>query len=67
MRAYLMTTGLLFAALVLAHAWRASVEPNLVRDPVFLIFSVLALALCVWAFRLLRAVPRGASDRPSAG
>jgi hypothetical protein len=67
MRAYLMTTGFLFAALVVAHVWRATLEPNLVRDPAFLIFSVLAAALTVWAVRLLRATPRSASDRSSAG
>jgi hypothetical protein len=61
MRAYLTTTGVLFALLVVAHVWRATAEPNLVRDPWFLLFSVLAAGLSIWAFSLLRRAPRPAS------
>jgi hypothetical protein len=63
MRAYLMTTGILFAVLVLAHAWRAAAESNLVRDPWFVLFTVLAASLSVWAFRLLRRLPRDSAGR----
>lgn len=63
MRTYLATTGALFALLVLAHVWRATIEPNLVRDPWFLIFSVLAAALSVWAFSLFRTAPSASDDR----
>ena len=62
MRTYLATTGLLFALLVVAHVWRATVEPHLVRDPWFLLFSVLAAALSIWAFTLFRRAPRTVSD-----
>ena len=62
MRAYLTTTGVLFALLVVAHVWRATAEPNLVRDPWFLLFSVVAAGLSVWAFSLLRRAPRPAPD-----
>jgi hypothetical protein len=65
MRAYLITTGVLFALLVLAHIWRATTEPSLTRDPWFLLFSVLAAALSIWAFSLLRRAPRPASDTRS--
>jgi hypothetical protein len=65
MRAYLTTTGVLFALLVLAHIWRATTEPGLTRDPWFLLFSVLAAALSVWAFSLLRRAPRPATDTRS--
>jgi hypothetical protein len=64
MRTYLMTTGILFAVLVLAHVWRAAAESSLARDPWFLLFTVLAAALSVWAFRLLRRLPRDAAGRP---
>jgi hypothetical protein len=62
MRTYLATTGILFALLVVAHVWRATVEPNVVRDPWFLVFSVVAAGLSIWAFSLLRRTPRSAPD-----
>jgi uncharacterized membrane protein len=65
MRAYLITTGVLFALLVLAHIWRATTEPSVTHDPWFLLFSVLAAALSIWAFSLLRRTPRPASDARS--
>jgi hypothetical protein len=65
MRTYLATTGALFALLVVAHVWRMALEPNLARDPWFLIFSVLAAGLSIWAFSLLRRAPRPASDSRS--
>jgi hypothetical protein len=65
MRTYLATTGVLFALLVVAHVWRATIEPNLARDPWFLMFSVLAAALSFWAFSLFRRAPRSAPDNRS--
>src|SRR5947208_15658675 len=63
MKAYLITTGVLFGLLALAHALRTIAEwSRLVEDPWFLVESpgigILAAALCVWACRLLRASPR---------
>jgi hypothetical protein len=64
MKAYLGTTGLLFGVLALAHLlktvdeWsRFATEPAgfLVEAPGI---GLLALGLCVWAFRLLRSAPR---------
>lgn len=63
MRAYLATTGVIFALLVVAHVWRATAERNLVRDPWFLLFSVLAAGLSIWAFSLLRRAPRPTGDQ----
>lgn len=64
MRAYLATTGALFGLLALLHAWRVAVEwRGLLGNPWSFIgvvgVGVLAAALCVWAWRLLRrsAVP----------
>jgi hypothetical protein len=62
MRAYLATTGILFAVLVAAHLWRMALEPSLTRDPWYLILSVVAAGLSIWAFSLLRRVPRPAHD-----
>lgn len=59
MKAYLITTGTMFALLALLHLWRAVQESGqLAQDPWFLVITVVAAALSVWAFRLLRATPR---------
>jgi hypothetical protein len=62
MRTYLATTGILFALVVAAHIWRMVAEPGLTRDPWYLILSVLAAGLSVWAFSLLRRTPRSLSE-----
>jgi hypothetical protein len=55
MRAYVMTTGVIFGLLALVHLWRVVEEwPHLATDPWFLIITVLAAALSVWAWRVLR-------------
>jgi hypothetical protein len=50
MKAYLITTGLIFALIAAAHIWRAFAEhgPVLVWIPLIL----LPAALCIWAFTL---------------
>ncbi len=54
LKAYLITTGAVFALLALVHLWRVIVEwPHVVRDPFFLLITVLAAGLAVWALRLL--------------
>ena len=59
MKAYLITTGTVFGLIVLAHVLRVAVEgSDLARDPLFVLLTIAAAALCVWAFRLLRLVPR---------
>ncbi|MBU6436982.1 MAG: hypothetical protein KGJ44_08565 [Betaproteobacteria bacterium] len=59
MRAYVMTTGAVFALLTLAHAWRVVVEgARVATDPVFVALSVAAAALALWAWRLLRTAVR---------
>lgn len=56
MRAYLVTTGLIFLAVVAAHIARMLVEsPALARDPGYLGLTVLSAALAGWAGYLLRA------------
>ena len=58
MRTYLLTTGTLFALLALVHLWRAIAESGtLARDPWFILITIFAAALSVWAFRLVRTTP----------
>jgi len=62
MKAYLMTTGALFALLALAHVWRAVAEwPGLVNDAHSALegaIGLLAAALSVWAWRLVQLSAR---------
>jgi hypothetical protein len=63
MKAYLLTTGGLFALLAVAHLARTIADSSrLTTDPGFLIegpgLGILAAAIALWAWRLLR-VERG--------
>jgi hypothetical protein len=60
MKAYLATTGMIFALLAVAHLLRTVAEwPRVTTDPGFLLevpgIGVVAGALCFWAWRLWRA------------
>lgn len=55
MKSYIVTTGLL--ALVGAHVARVVQERHLVRDPWFVVSTILSIALAVWAWRLYRRLP----------
>jgi len=55
MRAYLITTAILFALIVVAHIARVFAESTAVmRDPWFVGLTLLAIGMCGWALRLLR-------------
>ena len=55
MRRYLVTTGTVFALLVVIHLARLVAEgPGPARDPFFLLMTLLPAALAVWAVLLLR-------------
>ena len=59
MKAYIITTGAVFGLLTLAHIWRVfAEEPHLATDPWFILITVAAAALCVWAWRLVRRSSR---------
>jgi len=59
MKAYVITTGAVFGLLTLAHAWRVIAEdPHLATDPWFVLITLAAAALCLWAWRLLRLSSR---------
>jgi hypothetical protein len=60
MRAYLLTTGALFAVLALAHVGRTIAESSrLTTDPGFIIegpgIGILAAVIALWAWRLWRS------------
>ena len=60
MRAYVMTTGVIFFLLVIAHVWRMFAESwRLAREPEYIVITFIALGLSLWAMRLLR--------RPASG
>lgn len=52
MKAYVMTTGVIFALLVVAHIWRVTVESHLATDPAFIVTTIIATLLTLWAGRL---------------
>jgi hypothetical protein len=59
MRTYVMTTGVLFGLVTLAHVWRVLVEgPGLATDPWYILLTIAAAGLCLWAWRLIRLSTR---------
>jgi len=59
MKAYLLTTGTVFALITAAHVWRVVAESSsLARDPGFIALTIVTACLAVWAWRLLRGLPR---------
>jgi hypothetical protein len=59
MKAYIITSGVIFGLVVLAHLARIAAEGGgLVRDPWYVLLTIAAAALCVWAFAVLRRIPR---------
>jgi len=56
MKAYVATTGLVFAALTLVHVWRFIEEGEpVLKDPWFVAITAVSAVLALWALRLLRA------------
>ena len=59
MRAYVATSGTVFALLVLAHIARVFAEGlRVASNPWFIASTLAATVLCVWAFRLLMVSSR---------
>jgi len=59
MKAYVITTGAVFGLLTLMHVWRVFAEDRrLARDPWFILITVVAAGLCLWAWRLLKRSSR---------
>jgi hypothetical protein len=58
MKAYVITTAVVFVLITLSHIARLFAEgPHLLKQPVFVLTSILALALVVWAGRVFRLIP----------
>ena len=58
MKAYVITTGVVFALLTLAHVLRLILEGRaMLGEPWFIVTTLAAAALCVWALRLLSRWP----------
>ena len=54
MKAYLVTTAVVFGLLVVVHAWRLIAEGwGVLRDPFYDVATLAALGLVLWAVRLL--------------
>jgi hypothetical protein len=59
MRAYVMTTGVVFGLITVAHLWRVFAEGrHLASDPWYVLITLATAALCFWAWRLLRLSTR---------
>jgi len=58
-KAYVATTGVVFGLLTFLHIWRAIAESaQLAADPWFILLTLAAAGLCLWALRLLWRWPR---------
>ena len=54
MNSHVVATGLVFALLAVAHAWRFVVERSvLVESPIFTVRTLVAAAFAIWAAPLL--------------
>jgi hypothetical protein len=61
MKAYTLVTAIVFGAIVLAHVARVVAEgTRVLKEPVFLIATGIAVGLCVWAIVLIRRSSSGA-------
>jgi hypothetical protein len=58
MRIYVAVTGLLFLALAGIHVARVFAEPNVAREPFFIVVTLMALGMAGWALVVFRRTPR---------
>ncbi len=54
MKAYLITTGTVFALIVVSHVLRFITEGGALREPFLWLLTFLAAGLSLWAWGLLR-------------
>jgi uncharacterized membrane protein len=57
-RVYVLTTGSLFALIAVMHVWRMIVEPHLATHAWYIVLTLAAAALAVWAWRVVRLPAR---------
>jgi hypothetical protein len=54
MKAYTMTSGIIFALLAVAHVLRVMAEgPHLIAEPFFILTTAAAIGMSVWAWRVM--------------
>jgi hypothetical protein len=58
MKAYVLTTGVVFGLLTLVHVWRAAEETRLITDPAYVLITITTAIFCVWAGRVWQRIPR---------
>jgi hypothetical protein len=57
MNAYVTTTGVVFALVVVLHIWRAVEDgTSVARNPIFVASTITAAVLAVWAWQIRRRV-----------
>ena len=57
MKTYIITSGAIFALIAIAHIIRVATESTrILHEPIFLLLTILAAALSIWAFVVLRRV-----------
>ena len=57
MKAYIITSGLIFFLIAIAHIVRVAMESTrILHEPIFVVLTLLAAALSIWAFIVLRRV-----------
>jgi hypothetical protein len=58
-RTYIVTTGVLFGAITIAHILRMiSEKPHLAEEFWYVLLTAVSAALCLWAFTLLKKSKR---------
>jgi hypothetical protein len=63
MRAYVATTGAMFALIVVAHIARLAVEGrHAFHSPVFIVASLLSVGILVWSVLIYLRLDRGDAD-----
>ena len=58
MKVYVMITGGLFGLITLAHLWRMTQERQTATEPWYVLITIAAASLCLWAWRLVRRSSR---------
>jgi len=58
MKAYVITTGVIFALITIAHLARMATESRVLTEPVYLLLTIISAALTVWAVVVLRRLSR---------
>jgi hypothetical protein len=59
MKAYVITTGIIFALITIAHIVRIATESTrFLTEPMFMLLTFLSAGLAIWSFVVLRRLSR---------